>query len=255
MVILDGIPGDGENHGAVHGRNGAFIAVLRGLLPVDRDAVGSGRDYVAEERRAFDLFPLGRHTLDLPKALLEPPEEPRGGKLVESGLGALEEQLGQAVDSERTPRRDHELLFLVGTLDRDDLPGIAVDQGVDAQIPVGVVELKEDHGIGKTALLLVFPGHDGHGGGREQQDGGRRPEAERRTCVFLHLLYPYSLFVVSIRPTVAHRRGSCLARAPFGVAMPRRSFAVLGDRPWLGVDRHRSERAKAVEGKRLVAVA
>ena len=112
---------------------------------------------------ALELFAFQRRALDFVLPLREALEELFGIELVEGGLSALEEELGQPLASQPTSEPDLEILALVRGLDRQLLPGLAIDQGVNAEISIRVVELEEDVRFIEGDLVIVGPTRWGSG--------------------------------------------------------------------------------------------
>ncbi len=105
---------------------------------------------MAVERLALDLvFPLRETTEEVLR---------RQGDFVrivalEGRLGALEEDLGQALPTQAALNPDIEQLALIRAFDLELLPGVAIDEGVNPQVAVGVIELEEDVGDGEGHLV------------------------------------------------------------------------------------------------------
>src|SRR5687768_1134183 len=145
MRPRDRVPAD--DHGLADRGQGNDVAVLRRRDAGNRDVLGRSGEDVPQQVGALELLAVDRDAADLPRSSRKPPEKGAGGELVEGRLGALEEQLGQAVVAHRPVRRDSELLPAARALELELFPRVAVDQGVEPQVAVRIVELEEDIGL------------------------------------------------------------------------------------------------------------
>ena len=109
---------------------------------------------MGESRLAAKLLSLDGRAEERIVTLWEPGEEILGRQLVERWLGALGEQLGQPLDLQAALDFDIEHAALSRTLDRQSIPAVAVDPGVDAEVAIGMVEFEEDVGFAVRRLFL-----------------------------------------------------------------------------------------------------